>query len=110
MHLINDFTRVRGTLGSMIVLNCNFGILLAFLFGHYCDYFFVPKFVILLTTVFTVIFLFFPGIAVLLDETKSYLGELFSLLFLIRGRKHKFNFNFFSMDRTRRNPSNSTKT
>lgn len=54
------FYRVRGTLGSTIVLNCNFGILLAFVLGDYCDFYTTPKFVIVLTCVFTILFYFFP--------------------------------------------------
>lgn len=31
-------SRIRGTLGSMLMLACNFGILLAFVAGHVCSY------------------------------------------------------------------------
>lgn len=35
-------SRIRGTLGSMFMLSCNFGILLAFVAGHVCSYETVP--------------------------------------------------------------------
>ncbi|XP_055298714.1 facilitated trehalose transporter Tret1-like [Sitodiplosis mosellana] len=58
--------RVRGFLGSTLVLTCNFGILLAFVFGNYFDFYMTPKFVIMLTIVCGILLYFFP-------ETPSFL-------------------------------------
>lgn len=44
--------RVRGTLGSTVVLTVNIGILLAFVLGNFCDFFTTPLVVIGLTTVY----------------------------------------------------------
>lgn len=52
--------RVRGTIGSMVVLICNLGILLVYIFGAYCSYKTSPIFVIASTATFVVAFSFFP--------------------------------------------------
>lgn len=52
--------RVRGVLGSTLVLTANMGILLAFVLGNYCDYTMTPKVVIALTVLFVILFSFFP--------------------------------------------------
>ena len=54
------FRRIRGILGSTFVLSSNMGILLAFIFGHYFDFYAPPKFVIALTSFFAIAMLFFP--------------------------------------------------
>lgn len=65
-------SRIRGTLGSMFMLSCNFGIFLAFVMGHVCSYEMVP----LLLLGGCVAFL---GGVICLPETPQYLlriGEL----------------------------------
>lgn len=52
--------RVRGTLGSSLVLTANFGGLLGFIFGDYCNYDTTPLIVIAMTLVFLGGFFFFP--------------------------------------------------
>lgn len=52
--------RIRGTLGSTLVLSCNIGLLLAFIFGEYCTYDFTPIFVMASTLIFLLGFYFFP--------------------------------------------------
>ncbi|XP_031622894.1 facilitated trehalose transporter Tret1-like isoform X2 [Contarinia nasturtii] len=52
--------RVRGLLGSTLVLSCNIGILLAFVFGNYFDFYMTPKFVIASTILCAVLLCFFP--------------------------------------------------
>lgn len=60
-------------LGSTLVLFCNGGILLAFVFGSYLDYFATPKFVIALMILTGVLLFFFP-------ETPSFLAKQNKLL------------------------------
>lgn len=52
--------RVRGTLGSFIVLFCNLGILLGFILGAYCDYNMTPYVFISAIVLFVLLFFFFP--------------------------------------------------
>ncbi|XP_055302942.1 facilitated trehalose transporter Tret1-like [Sitodiplosis mosellana] len=52
--------RVRGTLGSTLVLIANMGILLAFVLGNFCNFYTTPKVIIALTIVFEISFCFFP--------------------------------------------------
>ncbi|XP_055295153.1 uncharacterized protein LOC129564928 [Sitodiplosis mosellana] len=52
--------KVRGTLGSMMILICNSGILLGFILASYLDYFGQIKANILLPTLFFLFFNFFP--------------------------------------------------
>lgn len=52
--------RVRGTLGSSLVLAACFGTVMAFIFGEYCSYDFMPILVIALTLVYLCAFYFFP--------------------------------------------------
>lgn len=54
------FNRVRGFLGSTFILSANFGILLAFVIGNYCDFYMSPKVAIVLMIVYIVLFYFFP--------------------------------------------------
>lgn len=58
--------RVRGVLGSTVVLSCNIGMLIAFTLGNFCDFYTTPIVVIGLTILFAVGILFFP-------ETPSFL-------------------------------------
>ncbi|XP_031619027.1 facilitated trehalose transporter Tret1-like [Contarinia nasturtii] len=52
--------RVRGVLGSTLILAENIGILLAFILGHFCDYYTTPKVVIALMIICSVLLFFFP--------------------------------------------------
>lgn len=52
--------RVRGVLGSSVVLSANIGILIALIFGNYCDFYATPKFAITLSALFMILFSFFP--------------------------------------------------
>lgn len=52
--------RIRGTLGSCLVLSANTGILLIFLLGHYASYEFAPKVLIVIELIFLCVFPFFP--------------------------------------------------
>lgn len=52
--------RIRGTLGSFLVLNGALGTLLAFIFGECCTYNFIPIFAIALLLIFLCGFYFIP--------------------------------------------------
>lgn len=39
---LTTFNRIRGTLGSMLMLSSNVGILASFVLGHYVDYIIIP--------------------------------------------------------------------
>lgn len=63
----HDFLfRIRGALGSMLIMNENIGVVLAFTLGNYFSFRVTPIFVMLLAVFFTVTFSFFP-------ESPSYL-------------------------------------
>ncbi|XP_031622892.1 facilitated trehalose transporter Tret1-like [Contarinia nasturtii] len=64
--------RVRGVLGSMLTLTCNVGILLAFIFGKYLDYFATPKIVIALTVACAILLFFLhesPSVLIKANKT-----------------------------------------
>lgn len=50
----------------MFVLSFNVGVLIVFTMGHFCDYYAVPKFVVMLTVLFAILLPFFPETAVYL--------------------------------------------
>ena len=69
MTYLFDFScnfRVRGTLGSMMILFCNLGVLTGFVLANFLDYYGQIKANIMLPTFFLLIFNFFP-------ETPEYL-------------------------------------
>lgn len=57
-EIAND--EIRGVLGSSVTLFLHFGLLLAFLFGNYCSYYFPSIFMIALTVLFAILFWFMP--------------------------------------------------
>lgn len=59
-------SRVRGTLGSLLVFSCNIGILLAFVLGNYFSYIASPIVLFCIPCLFMLAFIFFP-------ETPAYL-------------------------------------
>lgn len=52
--------RNRGTLVSSVTLGGNFGMILAFISGAFCNFYTTPIVVIALTIVFVILFSFFP--------------------------------------------------
>lgn len=54
------FVSIRGTLGSLMMVSANLGILLAFAVGHYLPYAIVPKVFICLPIVFLLSLFMFP--------------------------------------------------
>lgn len=61
--------RVRGSLGSLLVLSCNIGILIAFTCGNYLNYTVQPVVLVALPILFFVTFSFFP-------ESPQYLMKI----------------------------------
>lgn len=61
------FIRVRGTLNSMLILACNFGVLIGFIFAEFLDYAEQLKINIMLPVLFLVAFHF------CIRETPEYL-------------------------------------
>lgn len=57
-EIAND--RIRGTLGSMLVLIFSFGTFTSFVLGNYCDYYTIPKVVIAITVLYAVLVMIFP--------------------------------------------------
>lgn len=51
---------VRGSLGSLLVLNCNIGILIAFILGNYFTYEIQPIILVFMPILFFTAFSFFP--------------------------------------------------
>lgn len=51
---------VRGSLGSLLVLSCNIGILLAFILGNYLSYDSQPIILAFVPIIFFFLFSFFP--------------------------------------------------
>lgn len=60
ISIINCISSVRGILGSTLVLSSNIGMLLAFTFGNYFDFYMMPKFVISLTILCMILLYFVP--------------------------------------------------
>lgn len=60
---------VRGSLGSLLVLSCNIGTLIAFLLGDYLNYTIQPIVHVTLPIIFFISFAFFP-------ESPQYLMQI----------------------------------
>lgn len=59
---------VRGTLGSTLLLSCNFGLLLSYIFGNYFNYSVVPIIYMAFPLIFLICFYFMP-------DTPKYLAD-----------------------------------
>ena len=51
---------IRGALGSTKILTYNFGNLMAYILGNSCDYYTIPKFLLVLLVIYAISFSFFP--------------------------------------------------
>lgn len=51
---------IRGALGSTKILTYNFGNLMAYILGNSCDYYTIPKFLLVLLVIYATSFSFFP--------------------------------------------------
>lgn len=60
------FSRIRGTLGSLLLVCSNIGLLISFVVGTYVDYSLFPRIMIVLPFIFLISFYFLP-------ETPQYL-------------------------------------
>lgn len=69
---------VRGTLGTIITVSCNFGILLSFIAGHLLTYAELPYYLIAIPVLFLVLFVWFPESPIYLmmnNEPKVQIGN-----------------------------------
>lgn len=64
--------RIRGRLGSLLMLSVTIGILFGFIAGTYLQYFLVPKLFLPLPIVFFVLFIFFPETPQYFIQRKSF--------------------------------------
>ncbi|XP_055304889.1 facilitated trehalose transporter Tret1-like isoform X2 [Sitodiplosis mosellana] len=73
--------RIRGRLGSLLMLSVTIGILFGFIAGTYLTYYLVPKIFLPLPIVFFVLFIFFPETPQYFIQRKSFEKAKFSLNF-----------------------------
>lgn len=52
--------KVRGTLGSTLILSCNSGLLLSYILGNYLSYFVIPMICMAFPVIFLIAFYFMP--------------------------------------------------
>ncbi|XP_055918187.1 facilitated trehalose transporter Tret1 [Eupeodes corollae] len=71
--------RVRGTIGSFLVLSCNFGILIAFVLGNFLSYKAVPLILASLSVMFLISVIFLPETPQHLMKSNNYEGAEKSL-------------------------------
>lgn len=64
--------RIRGRLGSLLMLSVTIGILFGFIAGTYLTYYLVPKIFLPLPIVFFVLFIFFPETPQYYIKRKSF--------------------------------------
>lgn len=82
LHCKTFLYRVRGTLGTIITVSCNFGVVLGFLAAIYLKYTIIPYVMMCIPVVFLVVFMWFPEsptYLMLINEPKVA-GELLYLL------------------------------
>jgi MFS family permease len=83
--------RVRGRLGSMLVLSCNIGILFAYVAGYFVNYVESACIMLPIPMVFFIGFLFFP-------DTPTYLvkAKKFTVMFsYIKNSRYFWKIDFF---------------
>ncbi|XP_031623073.1 facilitated trehalose transporter Tret1-like [Contarinia nasturtii] len=93
--------RVRGALGSMLVLTCNIGALLAFVFGAYLNYFTTPKFVIALMVVSAIAIWFLPETPPFLYSVNKITEAEKSIRFYqdLKGKENDFQILQFELNK-----------
>lgn len=79
--------RVRGTIGSFLVLSCNIGILIVFILGNFLPYKAVPLVLALLPIIFLIGVLFLPETPQHLIKYKKYQAAEKSLKFFRNNRQ-----------------------
>lgn len=91
-EIAND--RIRGTLGSMLVLIFSFGTFTSFVLGNYCDYYTIPKVVIAITVLYAVLVMIFPETPLVLVKNDriivSKIRELSNDFFFVSKKCKKF--------------------
>lgn len=94
---------VRGACGSFLFLAVNFGVVIAFTLGAYCNYHVTPLFAIAINVLFVALFLVFPETPLFLMKQKrisvrvscdhsSYSKKLHHKLFIRSNLKNPFDF------------------
>lgn len=84
---------VRGTLGSLVVLTTNLGLLLSFIMGEFCDYYFIPKFAIVLLVVYAVSFTFFHESPIFLMRQNNITVNMpYKSIYLLPKTRNVLNF------------------
>lgn len=92
--------RVRGTLVSTLSLAENFGILLSYVIGNYCNFYATPQFSIVLTTLFAILFCLFPESPLMLvkckktDVSKNLIFN--SVIFIMANTLNQFTCDFMT--------------
>jgi MFS family permease len=88
---------LRGFLGSFLVLQCNCGLLLAYICGEFLDYYTVPLIMIPVTVIFLILFSKVPDSPRSLANrqrfdasSKFYYKEIFKILNFNRKQKNQF--------------------
>lgn len=66
------YYRIRGRLGSLLMLSVTIGILFGFISGTYLTYYLVPKIFLPLPLVFFALFIFFPETPQYFIQRKSF--------------------------------------
>lgn len=80
-------------MGSTLVLCGNIGMCLAFILGHFCNYYTTPKVVIALTVLFAIGFFFFPESPIfLLKQNKNDVSNAKKKMF--KKYAHVFLFTY----------------
>lgn len=85
---LTNFGRIRGSLGSLMMMSANFGILLAFLAGDYLPFAWVPRLFICLPIIFLLSVLYFPETPFYFMRTNRELKAIASLEFYRNIRSH----------------------
>lgn len=81
--------KIRGTLGSTLILSCNFGLLLSYILGNYLSYFVIPMICMAFPVIFLIGFYFMPDTPVFLAGNNQ-----FEVSFIKICRRNKFYNNF----------------
>lgn len=81
-------TSIRGSLGSLMMMSANFGILLAFVAGDYLPFAWVPRLFVCVPIVFVLTVLWFPETPFYFMRTNRELKAIASLEFYRNIRTH----------------------
>lgn len=85
------FSRVRGALGSLLLLGANFGIVVAFAIGTYLGFLATPLFAIAINALFIALFSVLPETPLFLVKTDQI---QVNFLFLKKSKIEGIQFKF----------------